>query len=952
VNKAYISSTFDDLRTERERVSTKLRSLQIQVVGMEDYTAEDAQPLDACLRDVAECDIYVGIFAWRYGYIPKDGNPEMRSITELEYRRASELGKDCLIFLLAENAPWPPTFSDAFSNVSDRGNRVQALRDELGKEHMVSRFRNPDDLAASVTAAVAKVQERRMRADLEEQRREIADESASRHKGLRKRIAGHQILAVADYFRGRVDTACELGRLLAEPSTRVVSIVGRPGIGKTALASKVLSELEHNRWPHTQDHIPVDGIVYLSTRTSNITLEQILFECSLLLGGERGDALSQVAANPKLSAAERADRLFEALREGLYVILLDHVDDLLDSERRICDSDLRTLFERSLVANHSTRLLITSRDPLSFRPDMMRFDKQIALTQGLSTADGVAMLRDMDPNGRLGIRELSDGELGRAVERLHGVPRALELLAGLFQGEWSRSLDDILEEFYHQDNVIESLIRAAYQRLDLHERQIMEILAVLARPVPQVAVSFMMAQVAPGLNVDNVLRRLNLMYMVTADRTTKTLSLNPIDNDYAYSQIPEQGDYSRRVLERCAAEYYAALRVPRKAWKTALDFEPQFLEFDHRVRAQDNDIAAGLLTEIDVRFVAWRGQVSRLRGMYRALDQKVRDERLQLLYAYGLGVIDIFLGRMHEAFELLENAYMAACKRDDKEMQGMSLAWMGEINRRSGRLHEAVEQLSLAAAMCEEQAVPLVDDVMLDLSLALSYAGRVGEAAQWAKHLMDLSIEANDSQYEASAHNAFALAELVAGRPGESIRHAQHAIRLYDSHGIRGPQGYVYNVQGLAHLAQQQLEEAIKCFDNGRMLCSSDNDPRLDGFCSFNLARAYRIKNDLEKACEMAQTAKLVLARAGAPEVEAASSLWDALRASQLKDAKALARALVLCARESYSTPDLHFPLDLVDEAESVARIHGMNDVVEETVTLRRTIMTRPDQEISTVPPT
>ena len=69
MNKAYISSTFDDLRTERERVSTKLRSLQVQVVGMEDYTAEDARPLDLYLRDVSECDIYVGIFTWRYGYI-------------------------------------------------------------------------------------------------------------------------------------------------------------------------------------------------------------------------------------------------------------------------------------------------------------------------------------------------------------------------------------------------------------------------------------------------------------------------------------------------------------------------------------------------------------------------------------------------------------------------------------------------------------------------------------------------------------------------------------------------------------------------------------------------------------------------------------------------------------------------------------------------------------------
>ena len=71
---------------------------------MEDYVAAEKRPLAKCVEDVAEADIYIGVFAWRYGYIPKEDNPESLSITELEYRAAGEHRKERLIFLLRDDA--------------------------------------------------------------------------------------------------------------------------------------------------------------------------------------------------------------------------------------------------------------------------------------------------------------------------------------------------------------------------------------------------------------------------------------------------------------------------------------------------------------------------------------------------------------------------------------------------------------------------------------------------------------------------------------------------------------------------------------------------------------------------------------------------------------------------------------------------------------------------------
>jgi len=70
--RIYISSTYADLKDMREVVYHALRKMRHDVIAMEDYIATDKKPLDKCLADVAQCDIYIGIYAWRYGNIPPD----------------------------------------------------------------------------------------------------------------------------------------------------------------------------------------------------------------------------------------------------------------------------------------------------------------------------------------------------------------------------------------------------------------------------------------------------------------------------------------------------------------------------------------------------------------------------------------------------------------------------------------------------------------------------------------------------------------------------------------------------------------------------------------------------------------------------------------------------------------------------------------------------------------
>jgi hypothetical protein len=153
--RIYISSTYGDLKAYREAVYRQLTRLAgHDVVAMEDYVAADERPLAKCLEDVGGCDIYIGIFAWRYGFVPKDDNPQHRCITELEYLHAKAAKKACLIFLLDENAPWPPLQQDYKTRENEAGARIEALRKQLSQDHTVSFFDTPEKLAGLVSAAV------------------------------------------------------------------------------------------------------------------------------------------------------------------------------------------------------------------------------------------------------------------------------------------------------------------------------------------------------------------------------------------------------------------------------------------------------------------------------------------------------------------------------------------------------------------------------------------------------------------------------------------------------------------------------------------------------------------------------------------------------------------------------------------------------------------------------
>jgi len=143
----FISSTYDDLRDEREQAIKAVLEMGHIPVGMEMFSAGDEQQWELIKRTIEECDYYVLILAHRYGSL--DGSI---GYTEKEYDYATMKRVPTLGFVIDDSAKWPKNRMDTDpSNIS----ALTAFKVKV-KSKIVNFWQNKDDLHSKITVALSK----------------------------------------------------------------------------------------------------------------------------------------------------------------------------------------------------------------------------------------------------------------------------------------------------------------------------------------------------------------------------------------------------------------------------------------------------------------------------------------------------------------------------------------------------------------------------------------------------------------------------------------------------------------------------------------------------------------------------------------------------------------------------------------------------------------------------
>ncbi|NJL18270.1 MAG: DUF4062 domain-containing protein [Nitrospira sp.] len=130
--KAFVSSTFIDLKDHRAHVINSLRNAGFFVDPMENWAADSDEPKKFSQDRLDGCDLCVLLVAFRRGYVPEG---EALSITQMEYEAVLKYGVDVLVFQLDDNAKWWSKYDDR-----EKDPILQEWRGSLGKKHGVEFF--------------------------------------------------------------------------------------------------------------------------------------------------------------------------------------------------------------------------------------------------------------------------------------------------------------------------------------------------------------------------------------------------------------------------------------------------------------------------------------------------------------------------------------------------------------------------------------------------------------------------------------------------------------------------------------------------------------------------------------------------------------------------------------------------------------------------------------------
>jgi tetratricopeptide (TPR) repeat protein len=564
-----ISSTARDLPEHRKEVMDACLRQGMFPVMMEHLPASDDEAISASLKMVDEADIYVGIFAHRYGYVPKG---RAISVTEMEYNRAVERKIPRLIFVMDKDH----SLKIEDVEMGEGATKLESFKKRLLTDNIVNFFKSPADLRAHVINSLSKYHE----ADIT-QFHYVSDipqppEAYIAHPYTL--LQTHRLIGRQDELNSLTDWV-SVGATHASPlqDVHIMNIVAIGGMGKSALTWKWFNDIA------SQEMKPLAGRMWWSFYESDASFENFVIRALAYVTKQSREDVQ------KISPPEREAQLLAALDREPFLIVLDGLERILLAYARMDaarlgddDIDQRTAnyvakayglpesaadpslhsglvgqhllrktadpragsFLRKLANVRATRILVSTRlypaDLQTAIGEPLRGCFAIFL-RGLNDDDALDLWRTFKVNGR------RDGLLP-LFNRFDNHPQLLQLLAARVANyrpaprnfdRWSQDHPDFDPFRIPIVNVKSHVLEFAMHGLEDQERRVLETFAGFRLPVTyDILISLLVGKerlptgnnklFADETELDVALTQLEDRGLLAWDRQTNRYDIHPI----------------------------------------------------------------------------------------------------------------------------------------------------------------------------------------------------------------------------------------------------------------------------------------------------------------------------------------------------------------------------------------------------------------------------------------
>jgi predicted ATPase len=767
--RVFVSSTLEELSEERQAVRQAIESLRMTPVMFE-QGARPHPPRALYRAYLDQSDVFVGLYWESYGWVAPG---EEMSGLEDEYVLCGDRPR--LIYL---KTPAP-----------NREPRLSRMIERIQRDDRASyrHFSDPDELRSLVADDLAVL---------------LSEHFSSK---IPPRFGLPSLPRPPTPLIGRDEDIAGVLRLLSEPTTRLVTIFGTGGIGKSRLALAVAEQAE-DRY--------ADGVAYVDLAPVG--------ESSLLL-------LSVATA---LGIQERpggslAAQLRERLSGTRMLIVLDNVEQLADAT-----ADLSEV----LASSDTIQFLTTSRRMLDVRGERLYELEPLAVPTGADQYTAAVELfldraRAIQPEFQPAGDELAT--IGEICRRLDGLPLAIELASARAR---TLSPQAILERMGHHRL---DFLRTGPRDLPARQRTLRDTIAwshSLLSPNAQLLFARLAVFVGGAeleaieqiTNADGSLDTLDVLAEVvdgslvraTGDGVQPRFGMLETIREFAVERLEARGDagdylarhqtYYLELAERGSAALSTSGQLE---WLRRLGREnDNFRAILRRAVRRDDSATAlrmGLALSTYWQIHADYGEARGRMEQIAALPSASPHDRA---VAWTIGAIQAFLlGDREQLKSGLDDAIRLATDEDQR-----TVAFARLLRAIGNGVAPKDPELTEATHLLEAQGEPLAIAVGLvaTASLARGY-GQVKDAQRLAQAGHDLSAQIGEWWVRTYASGQLSVAALELGDRMAARRHAVESLDAAQRIGNLSAAGDALGLWAMADLRDGRAEQAGRLFALG-----------------------------------------------------------------------------------------------------------------------------------------
>src|SRR6266700_1125190 len=852
IKKVMISSTAIDLPEHRDLVKDACLRQGMFPVMMEHLPATDADAIAESLRMVNEADIYLGNFAYRYGYVPKGYDI---SVTEMEYNRAVERGIPRLIFLMHKKHPLT---ADDFE-IGECAIKIEKLKERLKKERVVNFFKSPAELQAEVINSLSKLRQPNLTAF-----HYISDIPEPPEPYI-----AHPYTLLQTNLVGRQAELNLLTDWVANPRSKmyqahILSVVAIGGMGKSALTWKWFNDIA------PQEMHPLAGRLWWSFYESDATFENFVIRALAYVSRQTREDIQ------KLSPPEREAQLLSILDREPFLLVLDGLERILiayarmdaarlsddDLDQRTANfvagayglpesaaqsfigqhrlrktADLRTgAFLRKLAATRSSRILVSTRlypADLQMETGNERFGCGAIFLHGLSDDDALNLWRAF---GISGSRET----LLPVFHTFDSHPLLIQALAGEvshdrrtpgdFDG-WRKNHSDFNPFSLPIVQVKSHVLEFALRGLDEITVEVLHIIAAFRMPAAyDTLVALLVGKRKPCSNENkliSILADLEDRGLLGWDRRANRYDLHPIVRGVTWSEL---GNQDKQGIYKTLSIYFESLPMIDN-WREVSSLE----DLTAAIELYYTLIGLGRYDDAYVLYNSRLGDPM----LYSLSTARQQAELLEMLFPDGIDQLPRLSTPRSQSRVLNE---LALCIIYQPERQAQLFRRSNDIDEKEG----------------DQEGVGIG---LRNLSNVLRFSGALRESEAAARRALLISRQLSDLGDEATSLYWSELSLAVRGMKVDSAKALDRSLELaiqgnaykpYDYKAIRALWfGEYHQAQTLANEAMANCEQ--ERFERGIIRAA-----RLQGEAVLGLGDLASADERLHQALARARTVNLV----------------------------------------------------------------------------------------------